>query len=97
LEPTTYTVEVTENTTTIILLDPPVEETVIQVLLLSDQVSNSAYYQIPNNLNNNPFNEDLTVADVGDIQNHYQDIFINAPNTTGQIFGRNNFRDFIWH
>jgi hypothetical protein len=93
LEPTTYTVEVTENTTTITLLDSPVEETVIQVLLLSDQVSNSAYYQIPDNLNNNPFNEDLTVADVGDIQNHYQDIFINAPNTTGQIFGRNNFRD----
>jgi len=26
---------------------------------LSDQVSSTAYYQIPNNLQNNPFNTDI--------------------------------------
>ena len=92
-EPDTYTVTVFENATSITLNTAPVEDTVIQVLLLSDQVSQTGFYQIPDNLNSNPFNEDLTVADLGDIRNHYQDIFVNAPNTTGDIFGSNNYRD----
>jgi hypothetical protein len=81
------------NTTTISLGVTPVESTVIQVLVLSDQVSSTAYYGIPINLNNNPFNQDVTTANVGDIRSQYRDIFINAPNTTGEIFGSNNFRD----
>jgi hypothetical protein len=93
LEPTDYTVELFDTATRITLNSAPVEDTVIQVLLLSDQVSQNGFYQIPDNLNNNPFNADLTVADLGDIRNHYQDIFINAPNTTGDIFGSNNYRD----
>jgi hypothetical protein len=92
-EPSNYTVTIYENATSITLINPPEATTVVQVLLLSDQVSNSAYYMTPLNLNNNPFNEDLTVADLGDIRNQYQDIFVNAPNTTGNIFGINNFRD----
>jgi hypothetical protein len=92
-EPTEYTVEVFENVTRITLSTAPTEDTVIQVLILSDQVSQNGYYEIPDNLNSNPFNEDLTIADLGDIRNHYQDIFVNAPNTTGDIFGSNNFRD----
>ena len=93
LEPTDYTVEIFDTVTRITLASAPTEDTVIQVLLLSDQVSQSGFYQIPDNLNSNPFNEDLTVADLGDIRNHYQDIFVNAPNTTGDIFGSNNYRD----
>lgn len=93
LEPTDYTVTVFEAVTRITLASAPTEDTVIQVLLLSDQVSKNGYYEIPDNLNSNPFNQDLTVADLGDIRNHYQDIFVNAPNTTGDIFGSNNFRD----
>ena len=92
-EPTTYTVELFEFATSITLNSAPTENTVIQVLVLSDQVSQAGYYQVPDNLNSNPFNEDLTVADLGDIRNHYQDIFVNAPNTTGNIFGSNNYRD----
>jgi hypothetical protein len=92
-EPATYEVTVFESVTRITLANAPTEDTVIQVLLLSDQVSQSGYYEIPDNLNSNPFNEDLTVADLGDIRNHYQDIFVNAPNTTGDIFGSNNYRD----
>ena len=41
---------------------------IIQVLLISDQTSNYAYYQIPTNLNNNPLNENLTTLNVGDIR-----------------------------
>jgi len=93
LEPTEYTVELFDTATRITLNSAPIEDTVIQVLLLSDQVSKNGFYQIPDNLNSNPFNEDLTVADLGDIRNHYQDIFVNAPNTTGDIFGSNNYRD----
>jgi len=93
LEPTDYTVEIFDTATRITLNSAPDVDTVIQVLLLSDQVSQSGFYQIPDNLNSNPFNEDLTVADLGDIRNHYQDIFVNAPNTTGDIFGSNNYRD----
>jgi hypothetical protein len=93
LEPTDYTVELFDTATRITLNSAPVEDTVIQVLLLSNQVSQNGFYQIPDNLNSNPFNEDLTVADLGDIRNHYQDIFVNAPNTTGNIFGSNNYRD----
>jgi hypothetical protein len=68
-------------------------DTVIQVLLLSDQISPTAYYTIPINLSNNPFNGDVTTVNVGDIRQQYRDIFINAPTTSGEIFGPNNYRD----
>ena len=92
-EPSNYTVTIYENATGITLVNPPKESTIVQVLLLSDQVSSNAYYLTPSNLNNNPLNANLTTVDLGDLKNQYQDIFINAPNTTGQIFGKNNFRD----
>ena len=93
LNPSEYTVIKDPTSTAIILNQGPTEDTVIQILLLSDQVSPSAYYSVPINLNNNPLNQDLTTADIGDIRLQYRDIFINAPTTTGQIFGSNNFRD----
>ncbi|MGA1048103.1 MAG: hypothetical protein ACO3UU_08835, partial [Minisyncoccia bacterium] len=68
-------------------------KTVIQVLLLSDQVSTEAYYTIPINLSNNPFNTDVTTVDIGDIRGHYQTIFDNNPDTLGIAFGANNTRD----
>ena len=92
-EPSAYSVEIGTNKTTIRLLTQINENTVVQVLLLSDQVSKVGYYQIPLNLSNNPLNTDLTTVNTGDIRTQYQDIFINAPNTTGTIFGANNFRD----
>lgn len=93
VSPNDYVYTIGTNTTTISLGIIPGESTVIQVLVLSDQVSSTAYYGIPINLNNNPFNQDVTTANVGDIRQQYRDIFINAPNTTGEIFGSNNFRD----
>lgn len=92
-EPSEYSVEIGTNSTTIRLFTQIDENTVVQVLLLSDQVSKVGYYQVPLNLSNNPLNTDLTTVNTGDIRTQYQDIFINAPNTTGTIFGSNNFRD----
>ncbi len=92
-EPSTYSVEIGTNSTTVRLFTQINENTVVQVLLLSDQVSEVGYYQVPINLNSNPLNTDLTTVNTGDIRTQYQDIFVNAPNTTGTIFGANNFRD----
>lgn len=91
--PESYTVSVDGDSTLVSLHTEPNENTVVQVLLLSDQVSKKAHYQIPINLNSNPFNADLTTVNVGDIRNHYQDIFINLPNASGEITGSNNLRD----
>ena len=88
-----YVLTTTANSTLITLNTLPTVETVVQVLILSDQVSKTAYYEVPINLSNNPFNADLTTVNIGDIRSQYQDIFINAPNTTGDIFGANNYRD----
>lgn len=92
-DPTAYSVTVTGNTTLVTLNTSPIVKTVVQVLLLSDQVSEAAYYTIPVNLSNNPLNQDIVAANLGDIRMQYADMFINAPNTSGDIFGINNFRD----
>ena len=89
----TYTVTETDDTTKIKLNTAPTVDTPVQILILSNQTSSNAYYSIPINLSNNPFNTDLEVADIGDIRSQYQDIFINNPNSTGTIFGSNNLRD----
>jgi len=89
-----YTVETTDTQTIITFTVPnPEVDTIIEILLLSDQVSPTAYYSIPINLNNNPLNEDITTVNVGDIRGQYQSSFYNNPNTTGEVFGANNYRD----
>ena len=89
----TYTVTAGDTTTTVELATQPTIDTVIQITVISDQVSKTAYYGIPWNLNNNPLNADITTANVGDIRGHYQSIFYNCPDTTGLVFGANNYHD----
>jgi hypothetical protein len=90
----TYTYTINPTTTVVNFTVPSTAvDTVVEITLLSDQVSSTAYYQIPNNLQNNPFNTDITTANVGDIRGQYQSIFYNNPNTTGKVFGANNYRD----
>ena len=83
----------TDTTTEIYIPNLGAVETVVQILILSDQVSETAYYQTPINLNNNPLNQSITTANIGDIRGQYQSIFYNNPNTTGEVFGSNNYRD----
>jgi hypothetical protein len=79
--------------TTITIPVIPTTNTVVQILILSDQVSQTAYFQTPINLNNNPLNASITTANIGDIRGQYQSIFFNNPDTTGIVFGSNNYRD----
>lgn len=88
-----YSVAIGQTSTSVFLNTVPVDNTVIQIIILSSQVSNNAYFTIPINLNNNPFNQNLTSVNVGDIRGQYQSIFYNNPNTTGEVFGPNNYRD----
>ncbi len=90
-----YEYTTTANTTTIELLDANelTSETPIEILIISNQISNQAYYTIPVNLANNPLNQDLETVNVGDIRQQYRDIYINAPGMLGQVFGTNNYRD----
>ena len=89
-----YTYTTTENSTTVTFNVPnPLADTVVEVAIISNQVSKKAYYQVPINLQNNPLNANLTVVNVGDIRGQYQSIFYNNPNTAGTVFGPNNYRD----
>jgi len=89
-----YTFTVTDTQTIVNFTVPDTsQDTIVEILLLSDSVSQNAYYTIPINLSNNPFNADVQVLNVGDIRNHYTSIFYNCPLTTGQVYGSNNFRD----
>jgi len=90
-----YEYTIGSNTTTITLLNPDKlkNNTPVEILILSNQISNQAYYTIPVNLANNPFNQDLQTVNVGDIRQQYRDIYINAPGILGSVFGSNNYRD----
>jgi len=84
------TTNIVSNTTTITLSFPTAVGSQVTVLLYSDQVSATAYYEIPSNLQNNPFNTNITSVNVGDLKNQYYSIFSNSLGTTGTIFGPNN-------
>lgn len=86
----TVTSDTTLNTTTVIFNNTLDIGDGITVLLNSKQVSKVAYYQVPTNLQNNPFNTNMSTLTAGDIRRHYSTIFTNAPGVTGQQFGANN-------
>jgi hypothetical protein len=88
-----YTVTVDATTTSITILSALNVDTTVQIRVLSDQVSAVAHYETPTNLNNNPLNDELVTANVGDIRRHYQSIYDNAPGMAGPVLGANNFRD----
>jgi len=84
----------TLNQTTVTLLFPPVVNTMMQVLIYSnDPLDSKAYFTIPSNLSNNPFNVDIPELSLGDLRGHYQSIYNNSRKITGDVFGANNFRD----
>lgn len=84
------TTDFVSNTTTLTFNKLLSEGDSVSVLLISDQVSKTAFYQVPTNLQNNPFNENVTQLTAGDIRRHYSTIFANAPGVTGAQFGANN-------
>ena len=90
---TDFTYTTTANTTVITLLTPPELGSPVEILIYSDQVSKVGYFQIPSNFDHNPFNEEITTINLGDLRGHYKSICNNIPNLTGNAFGSNNFRD----
>jgi hypothetical protein len=81
------------DTTTINLLTTYVPGDQIEVLVLSNQTSATAFYEVPINLENNPFNENSNQFTLGTIRNHYSTIAQNLIPLQGPVIGANNTRD----
>jgi hypothetical protein len=93
IEPNMYTYTVGTDSTIITLTDTYLPTDIIEVLVLSDQTSSVGFYQVPNNLENNPLNENSPSFTLGTIRTHYQSICENLLELTGPINGSNNSRD----
>ena len=95
LDPGSYTVTTTDTTTTI-RFNPTTKIVlgdIVEVLVLSDQVSAVGFYQVPINLENNPLNGNNPYFTLGTIRTHYDTIAQNLVNLTGAVNGANNTRD----
>ncbi len=93
LDPSLYTYTTTDDSTTVTLVNTYVEGDIIEVLVLSDQTSSTAFYQVPNNLQSNPLNANSPEFTLGTIRTHYQSICENLLTLSGPVNGANNTRD----
>jgi len=89
----TYSYTTTATTTTITLRRPYVVGDLVEIQVLSDQISATAFYQVPVNLENNPFNGNSNQFTLGTARNHYSTIGQNLINLEGPVIGNNNSRD----
>lgn len=92
-DPSRYIYTVQDSRTLITLNSAPVVDSVIEVLALSDETSELGFYQVPINLQNNPFNSNSSVFTLGTVRQHYQSICENLVTFDGSINGANNTRD----
>ena len=92
-DPDTYTFVTTDTTTTITLDDTYAIGAIVEVLVLSDQISQVAFYQVPINLEKNPLNGNSDSFTLGTIRTHYESICENLTTLVGPINGANNTRD----
>ena len=93
VDSTQYTVERGSDRTTINFVTSPAIGDVIEVQVISDQISQVGFYEIPHNLESNPFNVDSERFTLGTIRRHYGSIGENLINLSGDINGDNNIRD----
>jgi hypothetical protein len=93
LMPDEYSYIVGTNSTTITLLNTYLPTDIIEVLVLSDQTSATAFYQVPINLQNNPLNTNSPSFTLGTIRTHYESICENLLTLSGPVNGANNTRD----
>jgi len=87
--PDEYTV--TDNVITFLNTIPADAE--LQIKAISDDISETAYYEIPTNLSSNMFNENTSLLTLGTVRNHYNNLAQNIPEVQGIINGANNLRD----
>ena len=81
------------NSTVITLNNTYIPGDIIEVLVLSDQTSATAFYQVPINLQNNPLNGNSPEFTLGTIRTHYESICQNLLTIQGPVNGSNNTRD----
>lgn len=93
VSPSEFTVSTGTNSTTVTLATSPAIGTQIDIMVYSDQVSKTGYYEIPLNLESNPFNSSIQTITLGDVRGHYKSICNNVSALEGNAFGSNNFRD----
>lgn len=65
----------------------------IEIKVYSDSISATGYYEIPANLQSNPFNENTDTITLGVIRNHYNLLTHRITGLVGPINGANNTRD----
>jgi hypothetical protein len=92
-DPATYVVTIGTDSTQIRFLNEPVIDSNIIVEVITSQVSKSGFYQVPINLQNNPFNNNSSGFTLGTIRTHYESICQNLNAFSGIINGTNNTRD----
>ena len=89
-----FAIAVNGNQTVIEFLDPkPGIDSIIEVRMLSDQRSQFAYYEVPVNLEKNPFNQNQAQFTLGTARTHYASIVNNLRKFEGETLGANNIRD----
>ena len=91
----TYTITTSDNNTVVRMNTNTklVYGDIVEILALSDQVSEVGFYQVPINLENNPLNGNSPYLTLGTIRTHYDSIAQNLVNLTGSANGANNTRD----
>lgn len=89
----TYTTTSDQTTITFNANYVPAVGASIEVRIISDTVSKSGFYQIPDNLANNSPNETFATITLGTVRNHYVDLAQNIPTLSGAVLGINNVRD----
>ena len=88
-----YRISTTSNTTTITWLTKYIPGDLIEISVLSDQVSATGFFQVPINLENNPLNGNSSQFTLGSVRNHYSTIAQNLIQLNGPVIGANNTRD----
>ncbi|MEM4260684.1 MAG: hypothetical protein QXG00_05600, partial [Candidatus Woesearchaeota archaeon] len=79
-----------------IILNNPLEEgEVLEIYIISDETpsNNQGIYEIPINLQSNPNNEEIIEAGINQLFEHFYNNIKYQKNISGNIFGKNNYRD----
>jgi len=94
-DPSTYTLTTNSLGNTVITLTGTgyVAGDIIEVLVYSQTASAQGFYEVPVNLENNPFNGNSSQFTLGTVRQHYGTICENLLDFQGTINGRNNTRD----
>ncbi|MEE4247084.1 MAG: hypothetical protein V2I33_16850, partial [Kangiellaceae bacterium] len=90
--PKEYTVTLVEDQTFITLHNATIDDKVL-VKIVGKTESTVAYYEVPNNLESNVFNDNVEQLSLGTIRNHYNKLVENIRGFEGQVNGANNLRD----